>query len=504
MKLNENIKALREELGMTQTELAEALFVTPQAVSRWEKGLAYPDIEKLPQLSAIFNVSVDQLLGVAPSTTHGLTIKLRTARDKARSGTPQEKLEYLSLLEKCFEIKHNLFITELLNAARRLREESIIPEYHFIEIFTKVKSRLPEIPLPHRNRILTNIVINESEERLSVWKEFITDDNNFACWHDLILFRYFVNGKEPEWSLQRSEVLFQDISKVLYLMNQKGSPSSRDMLHRKSDTVETCLTVKRIIDIFSDRDDDIFISIRINAETRLAANYLYGGQIDKFVEALKRMKVLLSVSRSLVGKRICGSTELFENYGFEYGIERFTNDYFEIEFLLESDIIKDHKELPEVVELIELIKTNRGWVDPFCSVPYNDRKPFENLYSIVKRRCETVEIKEDKTLFVFAVMTSKGNVYDFAVDISDTNGYNDVIKFLKRNDETQLTMLVGALHDFSNECCVSVPSHRFREMLCDLDKRNLDTRTILNGNYFYVVKTFRETMHPNVLIKYDE
>ena len=504
MKLNENIKAFREALGMTQSELAEALFVTPQSVSRWEKGLAYPDIEKLPQLSAIFNISVDELLGIPPSTAHSLTIKLRSAREKARAGTPLEKLEYLSLLEKCFEIKHHLFITELLNAARRLREELIIPEEHFMEIFTKVKSRLHEIPLPHRNRILTNIVINESEERLSEWEQYITDDNNFACWHNLILFRHFVKRNEPEWSLQRSEVLFQDISKVLYLMNHKSSPSSRDMFGRKSDTVENCLAVKRIIDVFSVRDDDIFISIRINAETRLAATYLYCGRIEKFVESLKRMKVLLSVSKNLVGKRVCGSTELFDNYGFEYGIERFSNDYFEIEVLLESNITKDYKELPEVVELIELIKTNRGWVDPFCSVPYNERKPFENLHSIVKRRCETVELKENETFFVFAAMTSKGNVYDFAVDISDTNGYSDIIKFLKRSDETQLSMLVGALHDRFNDCCIDLPAHRFREMLCDLDKRNLDTRTILNGNYFYVVKTFRETMSPNTLFKYEQ
>ena len=503
MKLNENIKTFREGLGMTQSELADALSVTPQSVSRWENGLACPDIEKLPQLSAIFNVSVDELLGVSPSTAHSLTIKLKSAREKSWSGTRQDKLEYLSLLEKCFAIKHHLFITELLNAARRFRDEKLIPEEYFNEIFTKIKSRLPEIPLPHRNRILTNIVINESEERLSEWKQFITDDNNFACWHDLVLFRHFVNCNEPEWSLQRSEVLFQDISKILYLMNNRGAPSKRDMLRRKTDTIETCMKVKAIIDMFSVRDDDIFISLRINSEVCLATTYLYGGNIDEFAECLKRMKELLAVSRELVGKRICGSTELFDNYGFDYGIERFTNDHFEIEFLLESDITKAYRELPEVVELIDLIKTNRGWVDPFCSIPYNERKVFENLHSIVQKRCETVDLKEDQTLYVFAAMTAKGRIYDFAIDINDPNGYDEIIKFFKRSEETQLAILVGALHDSYNDCCIELPSHSFRVALCDLDKRNLETRTILNGNYFYVIKTFRETMHPNSLIKYE-
>ena len=61
--ISENLKKLREEKGLTQSELAEELSVTPQSVSRWEKGLAYPDIEKLPQLSKLFEVSIDELLG---------------------------------------------------------------------------------------------------------------------------------------------------------------------------------------------------------------------------------------------------------------------------------------------------------------------------------------------------------------------------------------------------------------------------------------------------------
>ncbi len=504
MKLNENIKAFREELGMTQSELAEALFVTPQSVSRWEKGLAYPDIEKLPQLSQIFGVSVDELLGVSPSTTYELSRKLIKAREKERAGTPQDKLEYLGLLEKCFQSRSHLFLCEFLNAARRLRDELIIPEERFIEIFENVKSRLSEIPLPHRNRILTNIVINECEERLSEWKSFITDDNNFACWHDLLLFRYFVNGKEPEWSLQRAEVLFQDISKILYLMNHKGSPSSREMLQRKYDTIETCMAVKRIIDVYSVRDDDIFISNRINAETRLAAIYIFNGNFELFSESLKRLKILLTVSRTLVGKRVCGSTELFKDYGFEYGIERFSNDYFEIEFLLEIEPCTDYKDEPVIKELKELISINRGSVDPFCNIDYKERKIFEQLLGVAKRKCNNFKLKENQCFYVFAAMTAKGTIYDYAVDISDGSGQKEFIEMLEKNGDSQIRFIVGMLYDTYNDGCVELPSHKFREMLCDLDKRNLEAKTILNGNFFYVTKTFGQTMSPNVLIKYEE
>lgn len=41
IKLSENIKSLREQMGITQSELAEAIFVTPQSVSRWENGVSH-------------------------------------------------------------------------------------------------------------------------------------------------------------------------------------------------------------------------------------------------------------------------------------------------------------------------------------------------------------------------------------------------------------------------------------------------------------------------------
>lgn len=58
------IATKRKELGMTQLELAEKMGVTDKAVSKWERDLSYPDINSLPQLAEVFDMSVDDLMQV--------------------------------------------------------------------------------------------------------------------------------------------------------------------------------------------------------------------------------------------------------------------------------------------------------------------------------------------------------------------------------------------------------------------------------------------------------
>ena len=58
------IVSLRKEKGLTQLELAEKMGVTDKAVSKWERDLSCPDINSLPKLAEIFEISVDELMQV--------------------------------------------------------------------------------------------------------------------------------------------------------------------------------------------------------------------------------------------------------------------------------------------------------------------------------------------------------------------------------------------------------------------------------------------------------
>ncbi len=63
MSANETLKQLRQKNNMTQDELAAKLFVTRQAVSRWENGETTPGPDMLTALSALFDCSINTLLG---------------------------------------------------------------------------------------------------------------------------------------------------------------------------------------------------------------------------------------------------------------------------------------------------------------------------------------------------------------------------------------------------------------------------------------------------------
>jgi len=60
----ENLKAMRKSADMTQEGVAEILGVSPQSVSKWERGDSYPDITFLPSLANLFKTSVDALIGM--------------------------------------------------------------------------------------------------------------------------------------------------------------------------------------------------------------------------------------------------------------------------------------------------------------------------------------------------------------------------------------------------------------------------------------------------------
>lgn len=102
METGNVIKEYRALRNMTQEELGAALSVTPQAVSRWETGVSYPDIAMIPEIVKVLGVSADKLLGCDGS-----------AQGAGKEQAPAP--EYQELLESAQEIEGKL---KLLNQSQ--------------------------------------------------------------------------------------------------------------------------------------------------------------------------------------------------------------------------------------------------------------------------------------------------------------------------------------------------------------------------------------------------
>jgi len=62
MEFHEKLQELRKQKGLTQEKLAESLYVSRTAVSKWESGRGYPNIDSLKAIAGFFEITIDELL----------------------------------------------------------------------------------------------------------------------------------------------------------------------------------------------------------------------------------------------------------------------------------------------------------------------------------------------------------------------------------------------------------------------------------------------------------
>lgn len=112
MEMGNRIKTLRLAKSMTQEQLARALHVSAQAVSKWELGGSLPDIQLLPALSVVLGTSIDALFSL---TDESRLARIENMLEDRRFLTQHEfETEERFLQEKCMEGSENVRAVLLL------------------------------------------------------------------------------------------------------------------------------------------------------------------------------------------------------------------------------------------------------------------------------------------------------------------------------------------------------------------------------------------------------
>lgn len=140
MKIGNKIKALRKTRGITQEQLANAIGISFQAVSKWENGIAMPDITLVPMLANYFGISTDELLEFNLAEKEEKIEKAVDEAYKFRESDPQKSRAILEEALKAYPendilLNNILYVVtdpdETIDIASRLAERTLNNEVKY-------------------------------------------------------------------------------------------------------------------------------------------------------------------------------------------------------------------------------------------------------------------------------------------------------------------------------------------------------------------------------------
>lgn len=223
--LGENLKSLRKKNGITQESLARYLGVSFQSVSKWERGLSYPDITLLPAISRFFGVSTDELLGIGESQDEEELMVLLEDYDNLRWDAENKKKALDSLREKYphdFRVQHRYMIMLL----SQKRDDVVACKDEILRIYENITSNCTDdaIRISAKTSYISFVIIMSGVENSGVTyadartviNELPSVDDcreNFCFYH-----KFFCNSAEKVHEAIEKDIfrLYDEISGLSY------------------------------------------------------------------------------------------------------------------------------------------------------------------------------------------------------------------------------------------------------------------------------------------------
>ena len=229
MKLNlgNNIRKHRREMGLTQEQFADKIGVSPQAISRWENGTTYPDMELIPVLANTFGITTDILFDMCQSQKEAEAKKNLTELARLSYEKP---LNVDRIIELIREIRRNYigcdeFWTFWLDVNQNIyRDERILPEVRstFDAIMNGNNS------LEEKMQAVKQFIVIEDEEHIEdIMNEYATESDMSK--NQLYHHRYRMRNDVEKDSIYRQKILFQYLSELIGCSDLWGE------FHRESD-----------------------------------------------------------------------------------------------------------------------------------------------------------------------------------------------------------------------------------------------------------------------------
>ena len=231
MKLNlgNQIRINRRRMNLTQEQLAENFGTSPQAISRWEIGATYPDIEMLPMIASFFETSVDALLGVTEEEKEKFCAELQQSFETAvRAKDVQKTIDIMREIRRNLkEYQHYWFwglYTEIWKV-RLFRDEKVLEEMRLLaeEIFSVC-------PKEQHYQVIECMSYMEDDEHISAFLDAYASREDMA--RSMLLFdRYKMREELDKIEPVRQYILWQELCRVIGAANDWQEYLCKDPKH---------------------------------------------------------------------------------------------------------------------------------------------------------------------------------------------------------------------------------------------------------------------------------
>ena len=275
----------RKQLGVTQEQIADYIGVSRAAVSKWEKGLSYPDITLLPKLATYFNVSIDELLGYEPQLTKERIEKLyaklaKQFSEKAFEEVQQEIEQLIVEYYSCFPFVIKMAQLYLNYYSKSSEPTTILQRVE--QLCLRVKECSEDYQLINQAVIMgaaAKLLQGQPSEVLEILGEEVTiqlgRDQLVATAHNML-----GHTEEAKQILQVSmyqNMLFTIVTGTEGLLLEVANPTHFD---------ETVERIKKLIEVFN--VEALNVNAALTFYLKAATGYAMQNRKAETLEMLKR------------------------------------------------------------------------------------------------------------------------------------------------------------------------------------------------------------------------
>lgn len=281
--LSDSIKRLRKEKNLTQDDIASMLGVSYQAVSRWETGASYPDVELLPALASLFDVSLDTLFCMDKKSEETKIRQFETECHELTSTDDKIKLikKYIAELPGNAYLKYRL-LSEYKNSGMQYSKSKL---HEMRKLCQFVVDHTTDSAW-YRDYTLNDMISVEDDDNLDEWLAML-DNRTIVSSSKALTNRYFYRNEINKYNVAvQRDIIYSLSNMFMDDFCKRDAKTYKNAESRASGQKK----ILQIIDIMRNPEIecDAWIDSRAFAYLRLSAGYFGVGKVEEGYTALEK------------------------------------------------------------------------------------------------------------------------------------------------------------------------------------------------------------------------